>query len=507
VTAPPPSASDNGSAENGEEESPWRRRIAVASLGLAAAIVIYLLLFGRHQYEVTAEFENAAQLVRGSQVVVGGAPVGSVKDIQLGDHGQALVTFSVGSDYAPLHRGTTATIRSYSLSGIANRQVQLTLPASNQAGPSIPSGGDLSTQETVSEVDLDQLFNTLNPKTIRNFKHVIQGFEVSYEGVGKQANTGFRYLNPFLSTSRRVFSELTLDQNAFSRLIVDTSHLSGALAQRAPDISGLIHNTNLMMGALGSQRIALADAVSKLPGFMREANTTFVNLRATLDDLDPLVDASKPVADRLGPFFREFRAAASDAVPTISDLDQIIKRPGKNNDLIDLTNAQVPLQKVAIGSSQQKCASDPTSYAQLQAIADSDPPDDFKQGAFSESVCSLLDSIPQLAFFRAYTPELVGWFNDFGTTSGIADANGGMGRIATSLNMFSLTSSGVPNILGAPQGFQQAIDALGPPQGGDYTGNRQRCPGALERDPGDGSTPYTDHGTIPCVKTEVPVGP
>src|SRR5438034_1279634 len=112
----------------------------------------------------------------------------------------------------------------------------------------IPAAGDLTTSETVSEVDLDQLFNTLNPKTIRNFKHVIQGFEVSYEGVGRQANTGFKYLNPFLSTSRRVFSELTLDQSAFSRLIVDTSHLSGALAQRAPDISALIHNTNLMMG-------------------------------------------------------------------------------------------------------------------------------------------------------------------------------------------------------------------------------------------------------------------
>ena len=34
---------------------------------------------------------------------------------------------------------------------------------------------------------------------------------------------------------------------------------------------------------------------------MRRANTTFVNLRAALDDVDPLVDAAKPVARRLGP--------------------------------------------------------------------------------------------------------------------------------------------------------------------------------------------------------------
>ena len=52
--------------------------------------------------------------------------------------------------------------------------------------------------------------------------------------------------------------------------------------------------------------------------------------RSTLTDLNPLVDASKPVADRLGPFFSEFRAAARDSVPTIRDLSAIIRRPGKD---------------------------------------------------------------------------------------------------------------------------------------------------------------------------------
>ena len=95
---------------------------------------------GGDDYSVTAEFQNASQLVKGNQVVVGGVPVGSVQEISLGPHGQALVKFSVDSDYAPLRRGTTAQIRSYSLSGIANRQVQLTLPPPSQAGPEIPTG-------------------------------------------------------------------------------------------------------------------------------------------------------------------------------------------------------------------------------------------------------------------------------------------------------------------------------------------------------------------------------
>jgi len=467
------------------------RIAAIVALGVATVAVALLLFGGGSGYEVTAEFQNASQIVKGSQVVVGGAAAGSVKKIALGDHGQALVTFTVDSDYAPLSRGTTAQIRSYSLSGIANRQVQLTLPPPSAAGPEIPDGGTLTESETTSEVDLDQLFNTLNQRTINNFKHVIQGFAISYEGVGKQANQGFHYLNPFLSTSRQVFAQLTSDTPAFERLIVDTSHLSGALARRAPDISLLIHNVNLMMGAIGSQSDALQTAISRLPGFMRQANTTFVNLRATLDDLDPLVNASKPVADRLGPFFHTFRAAAHDAVPTIRDLDQIVARPGAQNDLVELTRDAVPLAKAGVGTGSPSCGADPnTDYG---AAADNN----FTQGALGESNCSLRNGLPALSFFRAYTPELLGWFNDFGT-SGITDANGGIGRISTTANAFSFS----------PPNFLNPFSPLSQVSSNVSSGLKQneRCPGANERNPGDNSTPFTDNGTLACNPHQVPPG-
>ena len=131
----------------------------------------------------------------------------------------------------------------------------------------------------------------------------MKGFRDSYEGVSKQANRGFYYANPFLSTSRRVFAELTRDTRAFETLLVDTAKLSGLLAERDQDISALVGNANRALGAIGNQRAALAESIQRLPDFMRQANTTFVNLRAALTDLNPLVEASKPVADRLSPFF------------------------------------------------------------------------------------------------------------------------------------------------------------------------------------------------------------
>jgi phospholipid/cholesterol/gamma-HCH transport system substrate-binding protein len=474
--------------------------VALAAAAIVAAV--FLLGGGGSDYEVTAEFENASQLVKGNEVVVGGVSAGSVQGIELGDHGQALVTFSVADDYAPLRRGTTATVRSFSLSGIANRQVQLTLPVSEQAGPPIPDGGHLGESETTSEVDLDQVFNTLDPATIRDFKHVVQGFATSYEGVGQDANRGFHYLNPFLSTSRRLLGELSYDQHAFESLVVDTSRLSGTLAARAPDVSALVHNLDLMMSAIGRRKEALAEAVGRLPGFLRSANTTFVNLRSALDDLDPLVDASKPVAERLRPFLAQLRAASADAVPTIHDLDRTISRGGTDNDLIDLTRLQVPLARSAVGTGAPECGDDAAS--DFDTAADQD----FSQGALGESTCALRNSLPTLSMFRPYTPDLVGWFDDFGH-SGYIDAEGGIGRVATTFNAFSpSTSLGIPDI-GSPIDFGDLIGGASPALTTDLD---QKCPGANERPlgavaPGDDSVPFTDGGALPCDPGDVAPGP
>ena len=452
--------------------------IALAALVVAAIVIFLLLSGGDSPYRVTAQFENASQLVKGNEVMVAGTPVGSIETIELGDNGQALITFTVDEEYAPLKRGTTATVRSPSLSSIAGRQIELALPPEGEEGEEIEDGGTLEQSETISAVDLDQIFNTLDRRTVANLKKVIRGFELSYDGVSEQANKGFAYLNPFLSTSRQLFAELTTDERALEQLIVDGAKLSGAVAEKRDDVAGLVSNLSTTMGALANQRTALASAVNQLPGFMRNFNTTAVNLRATLDDLDPLVDASKPAAVELQPFFREFRGAARNLVPTVRDLDQVIQAPGANNDLVELTRLQVPLTKIAIGPVKRN--------------------GELRDGAFGESVRSLDDSLRQLAFFRAYTPELAGWFNDFGPTSGLSDANGGLSRIGTTFNAFTISPNGLPDIL-QPLDPTDQLNILD-------LDNLERCPGSNERPAPDGSNPFTDGGSLDCDPSQIPPG-
>jgi hypothetical protein len=90
-----------------------------------------------------------------------------------------------------------------------------------------------------------------------------------------------------------------------------------------------------------------SEAIERLPPFMRQANTTFVNLRATLDDLDVLVAESKPATKDLAPFLRELRPLVREAQPTIRDLSTIVSRPGPDNDLTDATREMPALQRAA----------------------------------------------------------------------------------------------------------------------------------------------------------------
>src|SRR3954451_8541179 len=268
------------------------RGVALGALAVAAVVVAIILLSGGSQHTYHLVFENAGQLVKDDDVQVGGRRIGSVRKIELTSDNQAQITIAVDDDFAPLHDGTTAVVRATSLSGVANRYIALTPgPNSNRA---LDDGDTLGTDKTTAPVDLDPLFNTLDPKTRRGPQQVIQGTAAQYQGQGKQVQQAARYFSPAISTSSRLVNELDRDSQTFEDFIVNSSKTVTAIASRRDDLTNLVSNANTTAAAIGSENVALARALGILPATLRQANTTFVNLRSTLVDLTTLVNASKP---------------------------------------------------------------------------------------------------------------------------------------------------------------------------------------------------------------------
>jgi len=455
------------------------RVAAFAAVAIAIVAVVVILLSGGSSYQVKAIFTNASQLVPGDQVQVAGNPVGSVSKITLTPSGQAELTLTINSStYQPLHQGTDATVRLASLSGIANRYVDLRLGSGTAA--KIPNGGVIPTSDTTSAVDFDQLFNTLDGPTRKGLQNVIQGSAAQYANAGQKAQAAWQYLNPAVASSSLLFRELNRDTSKFTNFIVKSGNLVSDIAQRQSDLSGLVAHLNTTTQALAAQHTALGQSLQRLPGFMRLANTTFVNLRSALDDLQPLVDASKPVAPKLQKLLEQLKPLAEDSVPTIRDLSDIIKKPGADNDLIELTKLGVPLAQATVRD--------------IKANGKTRP------GAFPISTTALNDSTPELATARPYAVDLTGWFEGY-THPGTIDANGGASRIAPVVGLGSIENGSLNIFSSLLNILPGSSDRLNFAQQSLTTGQGDRCPGSMER----GALFYPESG-FPCNPNEVPTG-
>ncbi len=467
----------------------------VTVLALAAAIVVVgFMLFARGggaDYQVKARFENASQVVKGGLVQIGGNRVGEIADLDLTPDGQAELTLAIKEEYAPIPEGTIAEIRQFGLSGPASRYVDLKLPADREE--TIDDGGTLPSNNTIAQVEIDQLFSIYNPETRKGVTSVLRGSERQYyrpsaqgegqgKGFGKQANKGWLYLDPTLVASTRLFKELNRDTDELERFIVENSGLVGDLAERRDDLAGLVDNLADTTGAISRPRSgdggALADAIHQLPPFMRRANTTYVNLRATLDDLDPLVEDAKPVIKKALPYVRELRFTVQDLQPTIEDLATVIRRDGANNDLVELNQLQPRVRDVA------------TRHVQRNG--------EEREGAFPATTEALEGATPRVAFARPYSTDFMGWLDDFSHT-GQFDALGGFSRVGSHFSAFSIKEGVLAPLAPTLRGSALREAA--------QIGHNNRCPGAAERDPGDGSTPFRPSPDYNCDPTQLPLGP
>jgi phospholipid/cholesterol/gamma-HCH transport system substrate-binding protein len=438
-----------------------------------------LLLGGGSDHKYKLMFETGGQLVKGNQVLIGGSPAGSVDSITLTDNNQAEVEISVDQE---LHDGTTAVIRATSLSGVANHYISLT-PGPDNA-PKLPDDATLTGADTTTPVDLDQLFDTFNGRARAGLRQVIQGFNTTYVGKGTQANKTYKFFAPSLSATDRVLRELDRDEGVFTRFIVNSSRVFTAVSDRSNDLSGLITNANQALGAIAQQNRAFDTSLAVLPGTLRQANTTFVNLRAALDDLDPLVNTSKVATRNLNPFLHRVQPVLHRAVPVFSDLHKVVDLPGANNDLADSVKALPKLEPRA-------------------------------RVAFPAAVNASNASLPTIRFARPYSPDLFGAFTALGQVTGYYDANGHFARVQpANADVFkNCTTADVADptdsiCFGQPAQTLQPIPASAQYDDLDFKIFR-RCPGGSTQ-PIAGSNPFTDNGNLgpgDCNTADVPPGP
>jgi phospholipid/cholesterol/gamma-HCH transport system substrate-binding protein len=435
---------------------------------LAAAVIVLAIVFftGGDGHKYTLVFQNAGQLVPDNQVLIGGSPAGTIESIELSDDNLAEVHVEVDQE---LHEGSTAMIRATSLSGVANHYVSIS-PAPN-SNPSLDDGAELGLDSTTTPIDIDQFFNTFPPRVRKGLSDFIRGNASIYSGQGKNANDAYKYFGTALNRAGAFARELNADDQLLSRFVVSSSRLTTAVAGRGEQLSSAIGNANTAFNAIAGQTAAFDASLRRLPPVLRQSNTTFVNLRAALDDLEPLVNTAKPATKDLAPFLAELRPVFQKLLPFTHNLRLVVSRPGKGDDLADLLGTLPKVQRLT-------------------------------SSAFPHSEQAISDFQPNLNFIRAYTPDLFNGFAKFGLVAGYYDGNGHYIRSAPAVqNVFRYEPDGSLEPISKAAQYEPF---------GSSASIRRSCPGGATQPAPDGSNPWVGGSSVDpseCDPGDVPPGP
>jgi phospholipid/cholesterol/gamma-HCH transport system substrate-binding protein len=399
-------------------------------------------------------------------VQVGGVTVGSVTGIHLDDRNQAVVDLEITDGaFDPLHDGTVATIRSPSLSTQAARTVSLA-PGPN-SNAELADGGTIGTEDTRPIVDLDELFNTLDYQTRSNLQGIIHGFADQFAGgQAANANRALAMLSPALAQTRRLTGELTRDENAFQRFIVESAAVVSAIAPRDANLEHGLTSAAALTSKLAEQDATIGDLLQRAPGVLRQSRGTLAKVDRALAASRPTLRAAQPVAPRLAKVLRVVAPVARQARPAVRDLNALMP---------DVETALKGLPRLGRTGGQ----------------------------ALADTTSALRGAAPIVSAVRPYTPDVVaGLFNGFGgNVGGYYDANGRYARIGFELppNFLVQGASGVGSPVAA---------LLNTGFGGGYkTQFPNYCPGGSTIAPPDKSAPWVpDEVKGHCDPSQVPTG-
>lgn len=263
-------------------------------------------------YEIKAVVPDAAELVPGNDVNVGGARVGQVTKVEAGLEGPrqtpvAVLSMKLEKPLDPLPRDTKVLIRQRSNVGL--KYVELRL-GRDRAG--LPAGGALPLRNAVLPVDLDDVVTTFDRPTRRAVSETVSELGVGLAGRGADLNRTIENLPAVFGDLREVSRNLVSPRTDLHGFITGVGSAMSAVAPVSEPLRELFDGAATTFAALDRERAALGATIDKSAATEREAAAGFAALRPLLREATGFVSDANP-ALRILPRASRRLAGALDA--------------------------------------------------------------------------------------------------------------------------------------------------------------------------------------------------
>ena len=292
-------------------------------IGAATTLVVLVAVFLAYNansglpfvptYELRADIPNAANLVVGNDVRIGGTRVGTVSAIDplVRRNGAvaARLTLKLDTTIKPLPVDSRVIVRPRSALGL--KYVQIDRGRSRRG---FQDGATVPLRNARPEpVELDQVLGTFDDKTRAASQSNLTEFGNAFAGRGPDINRAIEELNPLLVNLVPVMQNLSDPRTRAARLVRALGRTASIVAPAAETQAELFRNLDVTFRALANvARPSLQDSISGGPPALDEAIKDFPQLRPFLANSEAL--------------FRELRPgvrALSTSAPVLADALEI----------------------------------------------------------------------------------------------------------------------------------------------------------------------------------------
>ena len=320
----------------------------VGAVTVLVAIVAVFLAYNANNglpfvptYRLTAQVPDAASLVPGNEVRIGGVRVGvieSIDPVQDPDTGKTVARLGLKLDESvdPLPRDSRVLVRSRSALGL--KYLEITKGDSSrgyEAGSLLPIR-----IATPHPVELDEVLSTFDPPTRKAIQRNLVEFGDAIAGRGPDLNAAIGDLRPLFPNLRRVMANLASPRTGLDRFFHALEATASELAPVADTQAQMFVSLDRTFHTLaGVARPYIQRTISETPRTLAVGIRDFPIIRRFLgdsaqlfEDLEPgiaslranssalasVLEAGPPILRR-APEFNRNLAAASRALRRLSD--------------------------------------------------------------------------------------------------------------------------------------------------------------------------------------------
>ena len=280
----------------------------------------YFPLIESSPYEIKVEFSDAQAVIpgQGQTVRVAGVQVGKIGRVEI-KNGVALVSMQLERkkiENGELKILTDATAQLRPRTGLKDMFIELD---PGVEGEELKEKDTIPVQNSEPDVDPDEFLSSLDTDTRSYLQLLINGGGKGFaNGGGRDLNGIFKALEPTNRDLRRVTSAIAERKDALKRLISNYGDLTNTLADRDNDVRRLISSSNETLSAFAQENDNIAEAVARLPGALRQTEST-------LAKLGPFTQVLRPTLESLRPAFRQLDVANRQVLPFVREAEPILR--------------------------------------------------------------------------------------------------------------------------------------------------------------------------------------